>query len=729
MMRTATSLTGFKRAALGAAFAVFALFMFAPSQAHAACTNPAGVEGQAIYNTTHKVMQFCNDTLWISMAAKADTLASLSCANNEVAKWNGSAWACGTAGGVPAGAVAGALQFRGATAVFTADDVNLVWDNTNKRLGIGTVASGFRNDGDDSATVADDSVVIASGSNHNLGILSTSATANINFHIVNAAGNRVRVGVMGMVNATNTTGSETGELRFGTKDTADAAALIRMIISANGAISIGTTPAAPNANAAVDIQSTSKALLLPRVPTATLTGMTTPAAGLLAYDSTSNTLKLRTNSAWVDVGSATASAGTNTIIANWPDAIRCVLTTPSATSVIFSNPIVDTAGGGVTYVFNQGAARFQLAFTSAGVWSSSDFFSGSWTSFASNCNSQSIAQNYTAGRAYNFIGNGSNTAAGSTSEVQFRSGGNLAAETTFVWDNAAKKLGVGQAAPKAFLDIMGLGSGAAPAVTGTTDPTMNLRVSRGTVGVDTGMLDNGTGYTQVRNIADLSVNFNLALQPNGGAVGIGTTTVPTGSKLSVYGGYVQTGIASGATADVAYNWMTSGGDQYLVGNAGGKGWTMVARTDGWSAPANQNDMGLYYWNGVGWTTGFIIDSITGNIGIGATPAQAVTDPKLQVAGAIVSNVNNAAAATTINFATSNVAYTTAACGAFTLQNMADGGSYTLIVKGNGTGPATFTHATLTPKSTGTLTCGSNKHTVFSFIRAGTDFYVTMITGY
>ena len=35
--------------------------------AHAACTNPAGVEGNQVYNSTHKVMQFCDGTSWRAM--------------------------------------------------------------------------------------------------------------------------------------------------------------------------------------------------------------------------------------------------------------------------------------------------------------------------------------------------------------------------------------------------------------------------------------------------------------------------------------------------------------------------------------------------------------------------------------------------------------------------------------------------------------------------------------
>jgi hypothetical protein len=39
------------------------------TNAHAACSTPAGVAGDQFYNTTHNVMQFCNGTDWINMGA------------------------------------------------------------------------------------------------------------------------------------------------------------------------------------------------------------------------------------------------------------------------------------------------------------------------------------------------------------------------------------------------------------------------------------------------------------------------------------------------------------------------------------------------------------------------------------------------------------------------------------------------------------------------------------
>jgi len=53
---------------------------------------------------------------------------------------------------------------------------------------------------------------------------------------------------------------------------------------------------------------------------------------------------------------------------------------------------------------------------------------------------------------------------------------------------------------------------------------MNFRAARGTVAVDIGMLDSGTGYLQNRNFANLATNYNFVLEPNGGNVGIGTAS-------------------------------------------------------------------------------------------------------------------------------------------------------------------------------------------------------------
>lgn len=46
----------------------------------AACLSPAGNEGELVYNSTHKVVQFCNGTVWISAGSSTD-LSNLDASN------------------------------------------------------------------------------------------------------------------------------------------------------------------------------------------------------------------------------------------------------------------------------------------------------------------------------------------------------------------------------------------------------------------------------------------------------------------------------------------------------------------------------------------------------------------------------------------------------------------------------------------------------------------------
>lgn len=43
------------------------ILIAAPSKAYAACTSPAGVKGEFVYNDAYAVLQFCDGTNWIGM--------------------------------------------------------------------------------------------------------------------------------------------------------------------------------------------------------------------------------------------------------------------------------------------------------------------------------------------------------------------------------------------------------------------------------------------------------------------------------------------------------------------------------------------------------------------------------------------------------------------------------------------------------------------------------------
>lgn len=95
-------------------------------------------------------------------------------------------------------------------------------------------------------------------------------------------------------------------------------------------------------------------------------------------------------------------------------------------------------------------------------------------------------------------------------------------------------VGIGTTTPFTILEVQKTGASAdAPATSGTVDPSVVTRSHFGLIGLDTGVLNNGTAFIQNRLVGDFSSNYNFLINPNGGNVGIGT--VGPGYKLDVNG--------------------------------------------------------------------------------------------------------------------------------------------------------------------------------------------------
>lgn len=124
----------------------FALLAF-PNQAYALCANLAGAEGEIVYNDTYNVVQFCDGTSWISM-----TGAIASSMDSRIGSIVNDKWCGADSSGIinctltpPASTSSGSvgyIQFSNAGGAFadsgTTPGQQLFWDNSNKRLGIGT---------------------------------------------------------------------------------------------------------------------------------------------------------------------------------------------------------------------------------------------------------------------------------------------------------------------------------------------------------------------------------------------------------------------------------------------------------------------------------------------------------------------------------------------------------------------------------------------------------------
>ncbi|SEW47762.1 hypothetical protein SAMN05421841_3616 [Chryseobacterium wanjuense] len=240
------------------------------------------------------------------------------------------------------------------------------------------------------------------------------------------------------------------------------------------------------------------------------------------------------------------------------------------------------------------------------------------------------------------------------------------------------------------------------AYTGTTNSVFTLPTAIAGVGNFKGRM-----YT-VKNNTAFTVTINSAAPETiNGSAGI---TVPAGQSVEL----ISTGLTGAVSAwelsgfrSSAFPLTTASNGLNAVGTDVRLGGTLSQATD--IATAGNN----------------LIVSGTGNVGIGSVAAPV---SKLEVNGSSTNAVSyNAAAATTIDFSRSNLAYTTANPGAFTLQNVKDGGTYTLSVRGATAGTSTFTATGFTVRYINNRTTVANTHTLYTLVVIGTVIYVYIAT--
>ena len=103
------------------------------------------------------------------------------------------------------------------------------------------------------------------------------------------------------VDGTTGTADMPGRLLFSTTADGDNGATERMRIDSAGNVGIGGVP---NAAAVLDVASTSKGFLPPRMPTASRDSISSPPAGLIVYNTSTNKLNFYNGTAWEVVTSA-----------------------------------------------------------------------------------------------------------------------------------------------------------------------------------------------------------------------------------------------------------------------------------------------------------------------------------------------------------------------------------------------------------------------------------------
>jgi hypothetical protein len=244
----------------------------------------------------------------------------------------------------------------------------------------------------------------------------------------------------------------------------------------------------------------------------------------------------------------------------------------------------------------------------------------------------------------------------------------------------------------------------------------------------------------------INKNNEAARIDENGFLGIGTTAPSV--KLDVQGSQLLNAVITGATTKNALD-INIGLDNYGYGNRldnyginmktsssslGGN----IARINfgDISTAANGNNGSRYLSFSVGRTPNelmYLTDANSGRVGIGTLTPVA----KLDVQGTV--SVNGASTnassyvagtSTNIDFSKSNLAYSNLNPGSnFTLQNVKDGGTYTLLVQGTTSGTASFSASGFTVKSMNNGPTTAGKQTLYTFIVIGTNVYASMATGF
>lgn len=324
----------------------------------------AGKAGMVAWNTSQ--LQICDGTTFknISAIAKLDDVGDVYLSetgnpepnNNEVLAWNATdnRWEAknintiGSAIATPGGSDK-QVQFNDSGTL--AGAVQLYWDKATNRLGIGASSPAAKLhvypgnaggelliDGWTAANLDIDALLpgssfgplISGGQNAHLTFALRDNDANDGFYFLTTGGS------------------------YGIDNTYDTVA---MAIKSQGSVGIGTPT--PNASALLDLASTTRGLLPPRMTTAQRDAIASPAAGLVIFNTTTNSLELRNSSAWVALGSGGGGGttlpncaegetivrqGGDWVCSNMPDVFAFTDLTGQPTNALINSNILPVTG-------------------------------------------------------------------------------------------------------------------------------------------------------------------------------------------------------------------------------------------------------------------------------------------------------------------------------------------------------------------------------------------------
>ena len=174
----------------------------------------------------------------------------------------------------------------------TVDTETLYVDSTNNRVGIGTTSPDY------TLEVANPSgagmyTIIASDTT----AMAAGVGGGITFRgVYNAGTSLTEFATIRAAKSNGTVTNYDADLVFLTRANGSGDSTEHMRIDSSGNVGIGT--ASPNANAILDLTSTTKPFMPPRMTEAERDAVSDPTAGMVIYNSDTNVLNFHNGSAW-----------------------------------------------------------------------------------------------------------------------------------------------------------------------------------------------------------------------------------------------------------------------------------------------------------------------------------------------------------------------------------------------------------------------------------------------
>ncbi len=442
----------------------------------------------------------------------SDTLTGLSCATNEIPKWNGTAWGCAPDGGSGGGSsqwtdVAGGINYAGGKVGVgtTTPQTQLQVVSTSNVSPRGILSTQY-NDGPDAAQMSFQKARGTAGSP-----TAVQASDVLMAHWAygwNGTAFSSAAGMRAIAEEAFTSTAGGSYLEFSTAPIGAASPTPKMVLRANGSLGLGTI--SPAASAVLDVSSTSQGFLPPRMTTVQRDAIASPATGLMIFNTTAAQYQFWTGTAWSGLGSGgglptgtiaafaltTCPSGwTEYVVArgrflrgidngagNDPSGTRAPGNTqidelkshqhyisgfgsgsdinggPTASSGARPASYLSTATGGAETRPKNVAVLFCQYSGSGGGGGATTLAGLTDVDVSAVANGKALTYNSTTSK-WEAVTPSGGSPAPSNGYVQFNNAGVFGGDSNLFWDNTNKRLGIGTVTPEAAVHVSGGATG------------------------------------------------------------------------------------------------------------------------------------------------------------------------------------------------------------------------------------------------------------------------------